>query len=93
MLLAGFYARFGKEQEAIREAEAAMRLRPNDNRILYNAACTFGVLNKKAESLSFLKKAVETGYLNRDWLLRDPDLACLRVDAEFEQIFKEQAKA
>src|SRR5262249_2338218 len=56
MLLAGFNARSGKEEESIRDANEAVRLRPNDNRILYNAACIYAMLNRKDESITYIKK-------------------------------------
>jgi serine/threonine protein kinase/Flp pilus assembly protein TadD len=88
MLVAGFNARFGKEEESIRDATEAVRLRPNDNRILYNAACIYARLNRKEESLMYVKKAIETGYKNKDWMMRDPDLSNLHDCSEFQQILK-----
>ncbi len=89
ILLANNYASFGKEGEAIRELQKAVALRPNDANILYNAACTFGILQKKTEALAVLKKAKEVGFPNLDWAARDPDLACLHGDPEFQSLLEE----
>ena len=83
ILLANCYAFLKKEAEAIRELQIAVALRPN---ILYNAACTHGILERKADALALLKKAQEVGFPNLDWPARDPDLACLRDDAEFQRL-------
>jgi len=94
ILLAGLYAWFQRGNDAIRQLQRAVALRPNDSSTLYNAACVYGLLAKKEEALAALKKAGEAGYGNWDWVARDPDLACLRDDPEFQRLMQEgQAKA
>jgi TolB-like protein/cytochrome c-type biogenesis protein CcmH/NrfG len=87
ILLAADYANIGREADAIRQAEMAVALRPTDSSVLYNAACTYGVLQKKEQALALLRTAKQFGYSNFDWVRRDPDLNCLHGDAEFEAIF------
>ena len=89
ILLATNYAFFGRQEEAGRELQTAVTLRPNDANILYNAACTYGVMEKKAEALALLGRSRAAGFLNWDWATRDPDLACLRADPEFERLLEE----
>jgi len=84
ILLATNYAYLGRQSDAIRELEKAITLRPNDPNTLYNAACTYGVMGLRSEALAYLKKAHQCGYANMDWAARDPDLACLKNDAEFQ---------
>jgi hypothetical protein len=62
-------------------------LRPNDSNVLYNAACTYAVLGKKAEALDRLRRALAFGYANADWPRQDPDLNCLHDDPEFVKLF------
>jgi non-specific serine/threonine protein kinase len=92
ILLAAEYAWLGKQDDAIRELQKAVALRPNDSNILYNAACTYGVMNKKAEALDLLRRAEAAGYSNLDWAVRDPDLACLHDDPEFKQLLAASRK-
>jgi len=40
----------------------------------------------KPEALAMLKRAAETGFSDMEWISRDPDLASLHGDAEFEQL-------
>lgn len=89
ILLAGDYAFLGKHEDGVRELQKAMAMRPYDSNILYNAACTYGVLGKKAEALAVLKKAKEFGYTNWGWVARDPDLACLHSEREFQRLVEE----
>ena len=84
ILLATNHAWFGRADEAIAQLKKAVEMRPNDANILYNAACTYGVLLQRTEALALLKKLHATGNLNRDYARQDPDLNCLHGDPEFE---------
>ena len=74
------------EDESIRHLQTAVALRPDDANTLYNAACTYGVLGKKAEALETLKKSFAAGYGNRHWAAKDSDLDCLHEDPEFQKL-------
>jgi serine/threonine protein kinase/Flp pilus assembly protein TadD len=86
-LLAADYANIGRADDAVRHAEMAVALRPSDSSVLYNAACTYGVLRKKPEALALLKRAKEAGYSNDHWPRLDPDLMCLHGEPEFDALF------
>jgi serine/threonine protein kinase/tetratricopeptide (TPR) repeat protein len=89
ILLAGLYAEFRREEDAIRQVETAVALRPGDSNVLYNAACTYGLLGMKTEAMQTLAKAFEAGYGNREWAARDPDLASLRDEPEFQRLCRQ----
>ena len=87
ILLAGNLASFEQErEECIRHLQTAVTLRPGDPNILYNAACTYGVLGKESEALETFRKAVAAGYTNLNWASRDSDLDCLHDNAEFQKL-------
>ena len=87
VLLAGDYATQGRLEEAKREADMAMALRPNDTMILYNTACVFCAMNKLDDALIAIKKAWEAGFKDPIWTRQDPDLAPLHGDPEFERLY------
>ena len=87
ILLGTCYADEGREDDAVREVNLAMILRPNDALVLYNAACTFCAIKKKAEAMDALSKAWRAGYRDPSWVRRDPDLTILHGDAEFEKLY------
>ena len=87
VLLAGNYAAHGRVDEANREVDLAMALRPDDTMILYNSACVFCMMQKAPEAMVALKKAWEAGYRNPIWTRQDPDLALLHGDLEFEELY------
>ncbi len=87
--LAVCYADLGRTSDAAKEASFATVLRPNDAMILYNAACVFGVLKNKSDALDTIRKSWEAGFRDSTWARRDPDLAILRGDPEFERLYPE----
>ena len=87
--LAIAYIGLGRPDEAVRELNLAMALRPNDAMVLYNTACVFCRMNKNGEALTSLTKAWEAGYKDSVWARRDPDLAPLHGGPEFERMFPE----
>jgi serine/threonine protein kinase/Flp pilus assembly protein TadD len=86
ILLAAELAETGEVEETQRHLQMAIALRPNDTNVLYNAACTYGILKNKQDALETLKKAIECGYGNLEWIKQDPDLLLLRDDPEFQRL-------
>jgi serine/threonine protein kinase/Tfp pilus assembly protein PilF len=90
VLLGANYARLKREQDALRELHMAVTLRADESSILYNAACTYCRLNKRAEALEALRKAWDAGSRDPVWTRRDPDLTPLHGDPEFERLYPEK---
>lgn len=93
MLLASRYAAYGRKNDACQHLEKAVAMRPNDPNTLYNAACTYGNLQMKQEALNMIKRAVETGFTDTEWISRDPDLACLHGEPEFEHLIEKKRES
>jgi serine/threonine protein kinase/tetratricopeptide (TPR) repeat protein len=93
VILANCYVALNRVDEAVREANLAMTLRPKEANVLYNAACVFCGLNRKQEALNALKKAWDAGWTDPIWVRRDPDLALLHGDPEFERLYPKSAEA
>ncbi len=87
VLLSSSYAEVGRADDAVREMQFALALRPNDPSVLYNAACARGKLGHRKEALDLLRNAWEAGFEEADWVRRDPDLALLHGDPEFERLY------
>jgi non-specific serine/threonine protein kinase len=90
-LLANDYTQVERADDAVREAQLAMALRANDAMVLYNVACVFGQLGRKDECLSALRKAWDAGFKDPTWARRDPDLALLHGEPDFERLYPESA--
>ena len=90
ILLAADLALLGDRDESAMQARIAITMRPLDPNILYNAACTYGLLQMKAEALDAFRRSVEAGYANTDWCKKDPDLKILHDDPEFQRMTAKQ---
>jgi non-specific serine/threonine protein kinase len=90
ILLGGDYAYLGRPDDAIRELNLAVTLRANEASILYNAACLYCSLKRKAEALDALRKAWEAGFRDSVWARRDPDLIALHDEPEFDRLYPER---
>ncbi len=62
------------------------RLRPGDESIFYNLACSEALLGKRDEALKSLRRAVELGYMDLVHILKDKDLASLQNEPAFLEI-------
>jgi serine/threonine protein kinase/Flp pilus assembly protein TadD len=87
ILLGGHYAEVNRIDDAVRETNLAITLRPNEAVVLYNAACNYCLLKRKPEAIDTLRKAWEAGFKDPGWARRDPDLALLHGDPEFERMY------
>jgi non-specific serine/threonine protein kinase len=86
-LLAGDYASLGQVDAAMREASLAISLRPTEAIVLYNAACVFCQLGNKPDAMDAIRKAWDAGFRDPDWARRDPDLALIHEDPEFQRLY------
>jgi tetratricopeptide (TPR) repeat protein len=90
VLLGADYADLGRPEDALRELNLAVTLRANEASILYNAACLYCALNRKAEAMDTLSKAWEAGFKDASWARRDPDLLILHDEPEFTRLYPEK---
>ena len=90
VLLGGDYALLGRPDDAMRELNLAVTLRANEASILYNAACVYCGLARKSEALDALRKAWEAGFRDAVWARRDPDLALLHDEPEFDRLYPDK---
>jgi serine/threonine protein kinase/tetratricopeptide (TPR) repeat protein len=86
VLLAAYLVAAGDKEGSVMQVKIAVAMRPTDANILYNAACTYGLLGMKAEALASFRSAVAAGYSNTDWSTHDPDLKILHDDPEFKEM-------
>jgi len=63
------------------------RLRPDDDMILYNLACSYSLMRQIDKAFGAMKLALECGYDDLNYLEVDDDLECLRKDQRFQEYF------
>jgi hypothetical protein len=65
-----------------------MSLAPDDDAILYNAACALALLGEEERALDVLHRAAEVGLAGGDWITGDPDWERLRDHPRFQALAK-----
>jgi serine/threonine protein kinase/tetratricopeptide (TPR) repeat protein len=80
------YAIAGRIDDAMKEVNIAILLRPDEAMVLYNAACAYCTMDKIPEAVEALRRSWETGYRDAVWTRRDPDLVKLHGHPEFERL-------
>lgn len=91
VLMAAGLSQIGRYDDAKREADIAVALRPDDTMVLYNVACVLCLANKPDEALVALRRSKETGNRSAAWVRQDPDLAILHGRPEFEELYPSDA--
>ena len=89
MMLGIDYAIAGRTDDALREVNIAILLRPDEAMVLYNAACAYCTMNRIPEAVDALRKSWDAGYRDAVWTRRDPDLVKLHGHPEFERLYPE----
>jgi serine/threonine protein kinase/tetratricopeptide (TPR) repeat protein len=92
ILLASDLAILGQIHEAVQHVKIAVAMRPSDANVLYNAACTYGILAMKKEAMETLRRSMDAGYYNADWCTKDPDLKILHDEPEFKKLIEERIR-
>jgi predicted Zn-dependent protease len=90
-LLGTLYTEEGRVDEGLRMDRKMVRLAPDSPNAHYNLACSLALKRRKADAVRALRRAVEVGYRDLNWLRKDPDLASLRNYAAFLEIEAELA--
>src|SRR3989440_3483189 len=85
-ILGDDYTRRGKFQEGLRIDEQLVQLRPQDPAMLYNLACSYALTKRFEQAVTILDQAIEQGYRDFKWLIKDPDLHNLRQHPLFRKI-------
>ncbi|MFP4351506.1 MAG: tetratricopeptide repeat protein [Puniceicoccaceae bacterium] len=87
-VLAHHYTKSGRISDGLRIDRRIVRHDPANPLAHYNLACSLALKKRKKEAVESLCVAVERGYGDIDWMLRDDDLASLREYAPFLQLVK-----
>ena len=66
----------------------AIELSPGDALVMYNVACLYGVQKKGDLAVHWLRRAVEGGYRNYDWIKGDSDLDSVREHPGYLDLMK-----
>lgn len=89
MRLANAYTTRGDHDRGLEIDLRLLRLRPQDPVVLYNLACSYSLLGRSDDALHALERSVEFGYLDREHMEQDEDLANVRADPHYQHLLKQ----
>ena len=88
-ILGGLYTRHGRISDGLRMDRKLVKLQPQNATAHYNLACSLALSKRKGAALNELKRAVQLGYRDLDWIQQDPDLEPLKKLPEFQALLKQ----
>lgn len=78
--------RLGQPSAGLEWARRALEIDPTDAGVRYNVACLYALEGRRDEAIQCLEECVRLGFVNVEWIARDPDLASLHGDPRFERL-------
>ena len=91
--LAHLYTRIGRFHDGLTLDLEITRRHPADPTNWYNLACSYALTQNKDDALQALDRAVQLGYRDTNWMMKDRDLAALREDPRFRDLIARVALA
>jgi Flp pilus assembly protein TadD len=86
---AGVLIRLGEKQRAMEWVKQLAATERDEPYLLYGIACLYALTGKVAESVYYLKKAVEAGYAHRQYLEKDSDFDSIREHPGYKQLIED----
>jgi adenylate cyclase len=80
----------GRPVQGRAEIQKVLEQSPDDPLILYATACYEAMFGEKRVALDLLQRALTAGYLNFEYIRRDPDLKNLRNEPEYQALVKQE---
>jgi tetratricopeptide (TPR) repeat protein len=80
------YLKNGDLHRALPHAHSALHLQPDNYIVYYNIACIYSLQNKTEESVDWLKRAIDRGFRDWEYLKADEDLKNLRESPHFKEL-------
>lgn len=88
-LVAGSMFQIGQYTEALKWAERALKVDPEDPTINYNVACVFAQAGEPDRALDCLEKARTSGMVSAGWMKNDSDLFSLHDNDRFKAMVED----
>lgn len=79
----------GLLREGLKVDQRLVQIRPADPTAHYNLACRYALLKQPDMALTTLRRAVELGYRDLQYMTKDRDLDSIRKDPRFRQLLRE----
>ncbi len=84
--VADIYTRVGRYEDGLVVDQRLSSLCGDDPMVWYNLACSQALLRMSLPAMESLKRAVELGYDDAEWMKKDEDLRSLREERGFKTL-------
>ena len=91
-ILGCLYTDIGQIDDGLRMDMKAVKLMPWNPTSHYNLACSQALKGQTVKAIESLKKSIELGYDDLEWMLEDDDLLSLHGHTKFEELVKKLDK-
>lgn len=88
-ILGGLYTKVGRVADGLKMDRKLVRLLPENATAHYNLACSLALCKRRTDALRSLKRAVDLGYDDAEWMTQDPDLDDLKKLPEFAALLEQ----
>jgi tetratricopeptide (TPR) repeat protein len=85
-LLGDHYTQRGNFEDGLKVDEHLSELEPRDPLVFYNLACSYSLTDQFDRAASALEQALDLGYTDFKWLVKDPDLKKFRSHELYKRI-------
>jgi Flp pilus assembly protein TadD len=87
-ILGGLYTKTGRVADGLRMDRRLVKLQPDNATAHYTLACSLALSKRRSDALRSLRRAIDLGYKDYDWMSQDPDLESLQKSREFHDLLK-----
>lgn len=84
------YTRLGVYDKGLAIDQKLTQLKGSDPIAWYNLGCSYALLKHADEAFEAIRKAIECGYDDFDYLLKDPDLSSLRESPKLRRLLEQR---
>lgn len=85
-LLGGLYTKTGRIADGLKMDRKLVRLQPENATAHYNLACSLSLSKRLPDALKSIRRAIELGYDDHEWMAGDPDLKPLHTHPDFKDL-------
>ncbi len=79
----------GQYDKAMEQYSIAIKKAPNNEILLYNMACVCSLKKQMDQAIEWLRKAIDAGYDDANWMENDADLDTIRDHPKYKQMLRE----
>ena len=85
-LLGDNYTKRGRYNEGLNVDERLAELEPENPLVFYNLACSYSLTDQCERAADAIERALDLGYHDFNWLVKDSDLKKLRAHPRYKAI-------